>query len=161
MKTLRVTAAVFVVLLTTAALADSAAPAFDKMKSLAGTWEGKSSNGKPVNVSFRVTSAGSAIMSEIMGHEDMITMFHMDGDRVLATHYCSTGNQPRMAGTLSPDGKTIKFNFADATNVLPSQPGHMQSLTVTIIDANHHTEEWDFAANDGKSMHEVFDLTRK
>ncbi len=42
-------------------------------------------------------------MSEIHGHdpknngpENMITMFHMDGDRLLMTHYCGAGNQPRM-----------------------------------------------------------------
>jgi hypothetical protein len=161
MKSLRILAAVFVVLLSTAALADSSAPAFEKMKSLAGSWEGKASNGMPVQVSYRTTSNGAALMSEITGHEDMISMFHMDGDRLMMTHYCAAGNQPRMVGTISPDGKTIKFDFLDATNVLPSQPGHMQHLTVTIVDANHHTEDWDFAANDGKTMHEVFDLTRK
>ncbi len=160
MKTLRIAVAIFVVLLATAALADSA-PAFEKIKSLDGSWEGKASNGMPVQVSFRTTSGGSAVLSEIKGKEDMVSMFHMDGDRLLLTHYCAAGNQPRMVGTVSPDGKTIKFDFVDATNVLPSQPGHMQHLTVTIVDANHHTEEWDFAANDGKTMHEVFDLSRK
>ncbi len=161
MKTLRTFAAVLVVLLATAALAESGAPAFATIKSLDGSWEGKASSGMPVQVSFRTTSNGSAVMSEISGKEDMISMFHMDGDRLLLTHYCATGNQPRMAATVSPDGKTIKFNFVDATNLMPSQPGHMQQLTVTVIDPNHHTEDWEFAANNGKTMHEVFDLTRK
>lgn len=161
MKSLRITLAVFVILLATAALAESSAPAFERMKSLAGSWEGKASDGMPVKVSFRETSGGSALMSEIMGHEDMISMFHMDGDRLLMTHYCGAGNQPRMVGTISPDGKTVKFDFVDATNILPTQGGHMAHLIVTIVDANHHTEDWTFATDKGGTMHELFDLTRK
>ena len=161
MKAVRILVAVFTVLCVTAALADSNAPAFEKIKTLSGSWEGTGSNGKPVQVSFRVTSNGSAIMSEITGHEDMISMFHMDGDRLMMTHYCGAGNQPRMIGQVSPDGKTIKFDFLDATNVLPAQGGHMQHLIVTLTDENHHTEEWQFATNDGKTLREVFELTKK
>jgi len=101
------------------------------------------------------------LMSEITGHEDMITMFHMDGDRLLMTHYCAAGNQPRMAATVSPDGKTITFDFIDATNLLPSQGGHMQRVVFTLIDADHHTEDWQFADNNGHQQHERFDLERQ
>ena len=74
-------------------------------------------NGQPVEVDYRVTSNGSALMSEIKGKEDMISMFHLDGDRVLMTHYCGAGNQPRMVASASPDGKTFTFDFLDATNL--------------------------------------------
>jgi hypothetical protein len=90
----------------------------------------------------------------------MISMFHMDGDRLLMTHYCGAGNQPRMVATVSPDSKTVTFNYLDATNLLSSQPGHMERMVVTMIDANHYTEQWDFAAKDGSKMHEQFDLQR-
>ena len=52
----------------------------------------------------------------------MITMFHMDGSRLLMTHYRGAGNQPRMTGTLSPDGKSVTFDFLDATNLSPRNP---------------------------------------
>jgi len=163
MKSIRIATSIFLMLFTTIALAQSdAQKSFDKLKSLTGSWEGKGSQGQPVQVSFRVTSAGSALMSEIQGPEDMITMFHMDGDRLLMTHYCGTGNQPRMVGSMSPDGKIVTFNFLDATNLLSSQPGHMQTLAVTLIDSNHHTEDWGFLAQDGKmQQHQHFDLQRK
>ena len=38
-------------------------------------------------------------MSEIKGKEDMISMFNLDGDRVVLTHYCAAGNQPRMVAS--------------------------------------------------------------
>jgi len=159
MKMLRV---VLLALVATAAMASDTPKSFDTLKTLAGSWSGKGSQGQPVQVSYRVTAGGSALMSEITGeHEDMVTMFHPDGKRLLMTHYCGAGNQPRMVGTASPDGKTITFNFLDATNLAAAQPGHMGRLVVTLVDANHHTEEWEFMGNDGKQMHEVFDLQRK
>lgn len=161
MKTLRVVLPIFAALLATAAFADSnSQTSFEKLKSLQGSWTGKAGD-RDIKVSFRVTSGGSALMSEIQTEEDMISMFHLDGDRLMMTHYCGAGNQPRMVGTMSPDGKTISFDFLDATNVLSSQPGHMQRLTLTLIDADHHTENWEFMGLDFKVMqHQLFDLRR-
>ena len=59
-------------------------------------------------VVFRPTSGGSALLSEIVGVEDMITMFHLDNDRVLMTHYCGAGNQPRMQATMA-SAKLVHF----------------------------------------------------
>ncbi|MBZ5682372.1 MAG: hypothetical protein LAO24_19950 [Acidobacteriia bacterium] len=153
--------ALFVVLAATAALAQSAAQkSFDQVKSLAGTWEGKSPMGE-LQVIFKVTSNGSAVMSEILGHEDMISMVHLDGpNRLMLTHYCAAGNQPRMQAKTSADGKTITFDFVDATNLASPDAGHMRSVVIAVVDPNHHTEEWTFIDH-GKEMKELFDLRRK
>ena len=37
----------------------------------------------------------------------------------------------------------------------------MGRLVVTLVDANYHTEDWEFTGNDGKKMHEIFELQRK
>jgi len=163
MKTLRIAACTLMLLSTTAVFAQSdAQKSFDQLKSLAGSWEGKNSQGQPVQVSYRMTAGGSALMSEINGHgEDMISMIHLDGaNRLLLTHYCAVGNQPRMLASASPDGKTITFNFVDATNLDTPQSGHMDHLVIAMLDPKHHTEEWNFTDH-GKQTKEVFDLTRK
>jgi hypothetical protein len=161
MKSVRIAITLFFVFVTSAAFAASAAQkSFEELKSLTGSWEGKASNGKMVQVDYRVTANGSALMSEIKGDEDMISMFSLDGDRLLITHYCAVGNQPRMVASSSPDGKTITFDFLDATNLASPDAAHMNRLIVSIPDANHHTEEWIY--NDhGKEMKEFFDLSRK
>lgn len=164
MKTFRLALSLCLLLAASAALAQTAAQkSFDQLKSLEGSWEGKNAQDKPVKVTFRDTAGGSAVMSEITGHgnEDMISMFNMDGsNRLLLTHYCSAGNQPRMTASTSADGKTITFNFLDATNLATPDAGRMQSAVFTIIDANHHTENWTFADH-GKEMKEIFELARK
>jgi len=145
----------------TALAAPDAQTSFASLKSLNGTWTGKDMNGKPLQVSFRVTANGSALMSEInAGSEDMISMFHLDGNRIMLTHYCAAGNQPRMVATASPDGKTVTFEFLDATGITGSQAGHMQRMVLTMPDADHHTEEWDFLQANGKQVKEVFNLQR-
>ncbi len=163
-KSLRVvTLIVLAALAATAAFAQTdAQKAFTAIKGMPGTWESKAPDGRVLQVSFKVTAGGSAVMSEILGQgpEDMITMFHLDGpQRLLMTHYCGAGNQPRMQASLSPDGKTISFNFIDATNLATPDAGHMQRMVLTLLDENHHTEEWTFLDH-GKETKELFDLHR-
>jgi hypothetical protein len=161
MKSLRIAACLL--LSATAVFAQSEAQkSFEQLKALTGSWEGKNAIGDPVQVSYRLTSGGSALMSEIRGHgEDMISMFNFDGaNRLLLTHYCSVGNQPRMLASASPDGKTITFNFLDATNLDGPQSGHMDHVVIAMLDANHHTEEWNFTDH-GKEIKETCDLRRK
>jgi hypothetical protein len=161
MKTLRI--AFCILSFASAVFAQSdAQKSFDQLKSLTGTWEGRNSQGEPVQVSYRMTAGGSALMSEINGHgEDMISMIHFDGpNRLILTHYCAIGNQPRMQASAAPDGKTVTFNFLDATNLDSPQSGHMDHVAIAMLDSNHHIEEWDFIDH-GKQIKEVFDLTRK
>jgi hypothetical protein len=163
-KSLRVSLTLALLLIATAALAQTTAQkSFDQLKSLSGGWEGKGSDGKPVEVSFRDTAGGSALMSEIHGHgpENMVSMIHLDGpNRLLLTHYCGAGNQPRMLASFSPDGKTITFDFFDGTNIPSPEAGHMQRVVIAMLDANHHTELWTFKDHD-QEMKEFFDLQRK
>jgi hypothetical protein len=161
MKTVRIAVTLLFWFVTSAVFAASAAQkSFEELKALEGTWEGKSLNGQPLEVAYRVTSNGSAIMSEIKGKEDMISMFNLDGDRVLLTHYCAVGNQPRMVASASTDGKTFTFDFVDATNLPTPDAAHMIRMVLAMPDANHHTEEWTFSDH-GKEHKEVFDLRRK
>ena len=169
MKSCRFMLFVVPVLLCATAFAQSdAQKSFDKMKTLAGSWEGHVTTvptepdieGKLIEVSLRVTSMGNALMHEATGAgrpDDPITMFYLDGDRLLLTHYCDAGNRPRMTGKLSPDGKTVKFEFLDVAG--STQYGHMHQGEFTFIDANHHSEDWTFMHGD-KPVHAHFDLHR-
>src|SRR6476661_4041017 len=170
MKSLRIARIALPLLLSfavTAACAQiSAQKSFGQLKALAGSWEGKDSDGRPVRVSFRDVGRGSALMSEIQkeGHGgvrfNMISMIHLDGpNRLVLTHYCSDATQTRMAATTSPDGKTITFDFFDNTNTTPDST-NTRRLIFTIVDANHHTEDWTFFAGRGKETKDFFDLHR-
>lgn|SRR5215469_9159023 len=139
--------------------------AFDRLKTLAGEWEASSTeNGQAVSapVSFRLASGSSVLMSDLAAgtpHE-MITMIHRDGDDLLATHYCLIGNQPRMRAILGDDPNTVAFEMKDITNLVDSAAPHMIGVKFTLIDANHHREEWTISAK-GQTAVRKFDCRRK
>jgi hypothetical protein len=149
--------------------------AFARLQDLAGSWKGQAMMGPPpgmkapVRVSLRVTSGGAAIMHEMVpegrsddpthGDDDPITMLYVDGDRLMLTHYCDTGkNRPRMVGTLSPDGKTVTFEFLDVSG--GTKYGHMHRAVFTIIDADHHTEDWTYMTPEDRPGQAHIDLVR-
>jgi hypothetical protein len=147
---------------------------FQKLKSLAGTWEGKVTltppqpqfnSDKPSIVTMRITSRGNALVHEIQEagvpddptkYDHPVTMFYLDEGKLTLTHYCDAGNRPRMVATTLLDGK-IDFEFADISG---NPKYHMHHSTFTILDANHHVEEWTFMMGD-KPVHARFDLQRK
>ena len=146
---------------------------FAVLKSLAGEWEGpvkvpdmpQITNGKPLHVSMRVTSRGNALVHELQEagtpldptkYDHPVTMFYVDGDQFTLVHYCDAGNRPRMAGKVSPDGKRLEFELQDISG---NPEYHMHHSVFTIIDANHHTEDWTFMMKD-KPIHAHFDLQR-
>jgi len=164
------------VLLSSLSLAQSdAQKSFEKMKTLAGQWQGPVSTDLkdnhemdgPTSVSLRVTSRGNALVHEMKAagtaddptkYDHPVTMFYIDSDRFLLTHYCDAGNRPRMSGKLSPDGKKIEFDFLDLSG--GTQYGHMEHAVFTIIDANHHTEDWTYMMPGDKPIHAHLDLQR-
>jgi hypothetical protein len=106
MKSLRFMVSVVLLSLSTLAFAQSdAQKSFDKLKTLAGSWEGHVSTvppqadieGKLMQVSLRATSMGNALMHEMTGAErpdDPITMLYLHQDRLLLTHYCDAAIGP-------------------------------------------------------------------
>jgi len=139
-------------------------PAYDKMKILVGSWEGTVSEGGQqlsTNARFQLISDGSAVaawLDEGSPHE-MVTMFHMDGDRLMATHYCAAHNQPRMVLVSGGDPNRLVFKFKDGTNI-QSDAGHMQQVAFIFDGLNHHIEEWTYLQN-GKEDTTRFDFKRK
>ena len=127
--------------------------AFEKMKTLAGSWEG-TVMGIPINFTIRAASSGTAILHEgntekgVPNHE--ITMFYVEGDRLLATHYCDAGNRSNMEGKMSADGKSIEFNFLDVAG--STKGGLVKRMMFTMIDANKHVVEFTFIMPNGKPV---------
>jgi hypothetical protein len=158
MKSLRFVLSAVLLSLSEVAFAQSdAQTSFDKLKTLAGSWQG-TYDGDPLQVSLRVTSMGNALIDEMKSSapENPITMFNLEGDRLLLTRDCDAGNRPRMVGKSAPDGKPVEFDFLDVAG--STEPGHMHHRTFTIIDANHHTEDWTYMLPGDKPEHAHLDL---
>lgn len=124
-----------------------AAQAFEKLKTLAGRWEGTSGEGIKGEAIYELTSGDSALLERMSEsgpeHTTMVTVFHLDGPRLLLTHYCAAKNQPRMrAVSYSLQSGTLAFEFLDATNLASPDAGHMHRAVYQFIDADHVTAQW-------------------
>jgi hypothetical protein len=138
-------------------------PQWETIKSLVGEWEGYAEEGgkkMPTHITIRMTGDGSALMHwmDAGTPHEMVTMFYMDKDRLLATHFCSGHNQPRFRAVPSAVANPVGFEFMDGTNIRPGD-AYMSRLVVTVLGPDHHDEAWGFEA-DGKIQTATFHLTR-
>lgn len=127
--------------------------AFEKIKSLAGDWDSKSTKGWTETENYQVIAGGSVVMNVSQGAhpgEWMATMFHMDGEHLMLTHYCVAKNQPRLRATeFSDDGKKVTFTFQEATNLPSRDKGHMDKLVMMFDGPDHLRTRWTWY-QDGK-----------
>jgi len=130
---------------------------FDRMKSLVGEWESSGTEGK-TRVRYELISNGTALMETIIS-ENMVTIYHPDGEATLMTHYCAIGNQPRMRAQSSRGGDTIAFQFVDVANLKKADEGHMRRLVIKFQDKDHLTQDWTWREN-GKEVKTTFRLQR-
>jgi hypothetical protein len=132
---------------------NSARKAFELFKKLEGKWRGQSTKGWEEVINYKTIAQGSVVVGNSFDahpNETMMTMFYLDGDRLMLTHYCVARNQPRLVATaFSEDGKTITFTYLDGTNLTSRNQGHMDKLVFRFVDENHAVSRWTWY-QDGK-----------
>jgi hypothetical protein len=141
---------------------NNAEAAFARLKTLVGEWEATTNSGK-VHLSYELVSGDTALLeresSETM--PSMVTVYYVDGGRLLLTHYCMIGNQPRMqVKAFNTDSGELDFQFLDATNLASAGAGHMHNAKLRIVDNSHLVSEWQFYENGKPKMTESAQYTR-
>ncbi|HMB69314.1 MAG TPA: hypothetical protein VKU85_08375, partial [bacterium] len=120
--------------------------AFARFRGLAGTWNGRSTKGWEESTTYRVIAAESVVMgTSFDAHpgETMITMIHLDGDRLMLTHYCVARNQPRLVATSVDEEKgEVLFEFLDATGISSRDQGHMDMVIWRFDGPDRFTSRW-------------------
>lgn len=141
---------ILIALLIAQGFAGDPASKFEKLTSLAGTWKGTRGDGKSVTTIYEVVANRSVVMETLQteGEPAMITMYHLDGDELMMTHYCSAGNQPRMKAKATEAQNTIVFELMDITNLARATDGHMQKMQLTFKNEEHITTHWTFKQGD-------------
>jgi len=135
--------------------------AFDRLSSLQGEWKGQI-DGVNTTLIYTLTANGSALMEQCRPEKgsEMITIFTIDGDHLIATHYCSAKNQPQMATPAITDAqKPLAFSFVRVTGLKSPDAFHNTGLTVVQEGNDHLTQEWLYESK-GKTGKNVFHFTR-
>lgn len=109
---------------------DSAAVAFDRMKSLVGTWRVAGKPQSPLRVRFSLTAGGTVLVEEWLRGDKphSLTIYHRDGGSLMAVHYCPQGNQPRLLAKPTNDSKTIEWRFLDAADLDAARESYLVAL---------------------------------
>jgi hypothetical protein len=159
-----------IVALTLAPAADTSttqsAAAFEKLKSLAGNWESKNGEGQKSHTRYEVLSGGSAVVERYVNEsmsadKAMETVYYLDGDRLLLTHYCMAHNQPRMqAESFDSSTGSLQFAYLDATGLANPSAGHMHDVKFTFADNDHFTADWQFYEGGKPKFTESVQFTR-
>jgi hypothetical protein len=132
-------------------------PEFERLKTLVGTWQGKTDMGQgPIDmtVQYRLLAAGNVLEERVFAGtpNEMVTMYYDQGGKLAMTHYCVMGNRPGMI-LKSSDDKTLKFDFDQTCGINPAKESHMHALTITFDDADTITTSCK-AIIEGKEMEE-------
>ena len=150
-----------VLFIPTIAFAETGVDAFANLKALAGDWEATTVRGSLVQVSYRTVSAKSALVETFAAGSgsETLTLYHLDGPNLIATHYCAQGNQPRLRLEPGSTKAIFPFAFHDATNLADPGASHLVHLKLRLTDAGH-LERTEVYSKDGKEEVTVLRLVR-
>lgn len=122
------------------------------LEALTGSWKLQSPQTpqeKAFRLNYRLISKNTTLVEDYGDPAQQITetLYHRDGEKLLATHYCARGNQPRLALHPDADDKTLVFEFQDITNLAHKSDPHMVGMRFVFIDAEHFEKEETYLVN--------------
>jgi hypothetical protein len=136
--------------------------AFASLKQLAGSWQGhvEKADGPQAFARYELISNGTAVMETLFpGTEhEMRSIYFLEGNDLVLTHFCATGNQPKMKLDAAASTPTkLVFGFAGGTNLDPAKDGHIHSGRIELTGGGKMQSEWDYF-KDGKQAgtHKIF-----
>ncbi len=142
--------------LLAASQAPAAAPAvnravavFQELSGLVGSWEGTFANGRRHTVTYRLTAGGTVLVETwalAPGRESM-TLYHLDGEALVATHYCPQGNQPRLQWVMDGHPSRRTFTFRDGTNLQVKGASHQHAFWVERLGPDTYQRSETYVAN--------------
>ena len=140
--------------------------ALERMKQLAGNWEGEGDFGKgieKVKANYRLTSADSTIIETFhmgMPHE-MVSVYHDDKNKkLMMTHYCAVANQPKLVLT-ELDNNKMTMDLSSDSDIDVAHEMHIHSFTVKFEGPNKMTQQWTSYAEGKKAQVVKVAFTRK
>jgi hypothetical protein len=114
----------------------AARDAFARLASLAGEWAGRSTDATSgdtyldeLRVEYRLTGGGSTLMELARAGtpEEMLSVYFLDGERLVLQHYCSAHNRPRME-LVRADDAGLEFDLVGGTGFDPATDGHIHAV---------------------------------
>lgn len=126
----------------------SASAVFAALKPLVGEWR-STDPANATRVSYALVANGSTLVESwtMSPTRTSMTVYTMDGERLLATHYCPQGNAPRMQWTGTDASGAHRFLFVDGANLQDREGFHEHAFWIRVDDAGTITRSETYIAN--------------
>lgn len=135
----------------TAAAAEPITPraAFAQLQTLVGEWEGKTEKGRALKVSYRLTANNTVLIETwtLGPTRESLTLYHMDNESLIATHYCPVGNQPRLRFKEGGSASVFVFEFVSATNLPKPEAAHQHRFEMELLQPNSFARSETYLEN--------------
>jgi hypothetical protein len=127
----------------------NARTAFAQLQTLVGEWEGKTEAGRSLKVSYRLTANNTVLVETwtLGPQRESLTLYHMDSESLIATHYCPVGNQPRLRFKEGGSTSLFVFEFVSATNLPKPEVAHQHRFEVELLDARSFARSETYLEN--------------
>jgi hypothetical protein len=122
---------------------------FEELKALVGDW--KSSNpSSSTTANYRLIANGFALVETwtMSPTRQSMTVYTMDGSRLIATHYCPQGNAPRLEMTSTDKSGTHYFLFFDGANIQDKSRSHEHAFSIKIESSGLLNRSETYIGND-------------
>jgi hypothetical protein len=131
--------------------ADQVTPraAFTQLQTLVGEWEGKTEKGRALKVSYRLTANNTVLIETwtLGPQRESLTLYHLDNESLIATHYCPVGNQPRLRFKEGGSPSLFVFEFVSATNLAKPEAAHQHRFEMELLDPNSYARSETYLEN--------------
>ena len=133
------------------------AETFEQLKKLQGEWKGTAADGRTEKVTYRLIASDSVLMEAwVLGSgREALTVYHRDGDDLIATHYCPRGNQPRLKLKSASTKSGFVFEFVSATNLLDPEASHQHRFEIRMDGPDSFSREEMYLAKGTPSSAKV------
>lgn len=139
---------------------------FTRLGGLAGDWEGTFSNGRRHSVNYRLSAGGTALIETwaLAPGRESLTVYSLDGDALVATHYCPQGTQPRLKFVAEREGR-LQFELLDGGSLKVPGRSHQHAFWLqwtggdTLVRSETYVEN-GAAETDAKAAAEVVEYRR-
>ena len=139
------------------------AQAFASLKLLVGHWSGKNSEGVIYTVSYTSIACDSSIVERwiFANGGEALTVYHMDGQSLIAAHFCPHSNQQRLRLSSKLQRNRLNFEIFDGSNIAVPGSSHQCQFDTLIASTTEFSRGETYKCfNDGTFEYESVDYTR-
>ena len=132
--------------------ASDGAAQFIRLAELGGSWRACAApRGSTPTATYSVVGGGAAVLERLYpdSRQEMVTLYSLESNRLVADHYCVAGNHVKLVGAALDGGDAVGFELQEGLNLDAGRDAHMHGGSIRWISPNRIETHW-YGWRDGK-----------